>query len=316
MSSQPPLQRDQLEPLLNTLTSWLSNESINRLSVGSKIVGGSDTGELCISVGVQHKRAVADLGPNDFAIPKTVDLHILNPDGSIVAVAVPTDVVQVGTIRALEQAVQISPRARPAPGGYTIAVVAGNATQSVGTLGANTVYGGRYMMLTNNHVISKNGNIGATVYQPVYAQQGNALTKVTNFIRVVVYADPNQRDPTYNINDLAWAEIDPKDGAPEITQIGIPKGIRAPVQGEEVRWIGQETATVQKAKIASVETRLKAQFNVDGVSWAWFQHVVALDAGTVAHGDSGAAVVATSDMKIVALIFAGGDKNVGYAARL
>jgi hypothetical protein len=316
MPSQPPLQRDQLEPLLTTLASWLSNESINRLSVASKIVGGRDTGQLCISVGLQRKRALEELGPNDFAIPPTVELHIQNPDGSIVAVDVPTDVVEVGMIEAARQTVVVSPRARPAPGGYTIAVKTGESSQSVGTLGANIVYGGRYRMLTNNHVISHNGNIGVTVYQPEYAQQGNDLTKVEDFIPMVTYPDPNQPSPTRNTHDLAWAAIDPHVGASEIVHIGKPTGIRAPVLGEEVRWIGESTAAVQKAKITSVETMAKIKVHMGGGRWAWFHHVVEFDGGTAAQGDSGAAVVATSDMNIVALIFAIDGNKAGYAARI
>jgi hypothetical protein len=316
MSRQPPLQRHDVEPLLTTLVSWLSNESINRLSVGYKITDGRETDTLCISVGVQRKRPLGELGPKDFPIPSTVELHIQNPDGSIVAVDVPTDVIEVGTIQAARQAVEISPRARPAPGGYSISVRMSESSQSIGTLGANIVFGGRYRMVTNNHVISHNDNVGGTVYQPKDTPPGNDLTTVEGFIEVTTYVDPTQPNPVMNTHDLAWAAIEPAQGAEDIFQIGRPTGIRAPVIGETVSWIGQKTAAVQRARIATVETEAKVKFHMGGGRWAWFHHVVTFDGGVVEQGDSGAAVVAASDMMIVALIFANDAHKAGYAARL
>ena len=56
-------------------------------------------------------------------------------------------------------------KVRPTVGGYMISVAAGwfaDARQ----LGVNMQYNGALSIVTNNHVIAKNGNVGSSVYQP------------------------------------------------------------------------------------------------------------------------------------------------------
>jgi hypothetical protein len=305
------LVREDVEPLIKSLHPWLSSETINLLTVGTKEVNGRDTGEVCVVVGVERKKRMSELGPNDFPVPPTVELHIQNPDGSILAVDIPTDVVEVGPIRKLS----LHDRVRPVPGGYQISVSAGIFSESGGTLGANVVYNGQFRLITNNHVISNNGNVGSTVYQPEYALWGNSLTTVEGFVPVTTYPTKTQPHPVMNTQDIAWALMNPTDGATNITQIGQPTGIRAPVVGEAVRWIGKKTGTVQNATIASITTSAVLLWG-GTTEYAWFQNVVTFNGGVADQGDSGSAVVATADMMIVAQIFATGPPNVPYATRI
>ena len=310
--SRRQLTAEEIEPLLGSLSPWLSSPSINRLTVATKVVDGRDTGQLCVTVGVERKARPWELGVNDFPVPPSVELHLQDVDGSIVAVDIPTDVVEVGVIRT----VAMTDRIRPTPGGYQIAVPRGMFGEGTGTLGANIVYRGTFRMITNNHVISNNGNVDGTVYQPEWALWGNSLTTVAGFIPVTTYPNRDEPNPTYNTCDLAWGDIAVTDGATNIAGIGQPAGIRAPVAGEAVRWIGQNTGVVQRANIASITGRNKIDFGSTGTNWAWFQNVISFDAGAVSQGDSGSAVVAMSDMKIVGLIFANDVTGAGYATRI
>jgi hypothetical protein len=302
----------EVSPLLAGLRDWLSTPSINRLTIGTKIVDGHDTGQLCVTVGVERKRRRWELGENDFPIPPTVQLHVQQADGQLLVVDVPTDVVEVGVITTAG----LRDRARPAPGGYQIAVNSGVLSEATGTLGANIVYNGKYRLITNNHVIADNGNVGATVYQPDWALWGNALTTVTGYVPVTTYPTKTQPHPVYNTTDLAWADIDIQSGASNITNIGQPTGFRQPVLGEAVRWIGKSTGVVQSTTIRSITDQVVIDFGRAGNQWAFFQNVIAFNGGSLQSGDSGSAVVAMSDYRIVGLIFAGDGIGTPYACRI
>ena len=307
-----PLTYEDVEPLLKTLSPWLTSDGINLLSVDSKVVGGRDTGEVCVRVGIERKKRMSELGPNDFPIPPAVELHIQNPDGSIVSVGIPTDVVEIGELRTA----QLDQRVRPAPSGYQIAVDSGIFGEATGTLGANIVYKGRLRLLTNNHVIAKNGNIGSNVYQPGWALWGNTLTTVEGFVPVTTYANRNQPNPVYNSEDLAWAAVDSKESDTTITMIGQPTGFRDPVVGESVCWVGKTTATVQRTTIKGIKSLAVIPSWGRTGEYAWFENVVTFNGGVAAEGDSGSVVVATTDMKIVAQIFAMNDAGDPYATRI
>jgi hypothetical protein len=303
---------DDVEPLLPSLRSWLSSPTITHLTVGTKYVRGHDTGLLCVTVGVERKIRNWELGPNDYPVPPTVALHVQEPDGTVLSADVPTDVVEVGVI----STAGYNDRLRPTPGGYQIAVNRGLLAESNGTLGANIVYNGVFRLLGNNHMLADNGNIGATVYQPDWALWGNSLTTVTGFTPVITYPTKTEPHPVFNDCDLAWCDIDIANGASNVSGIGQPTGIRAPVLGEAVRWVGMRTGVVQRTTIASITGQSKIDFGSAGNQWAWFQNVITFASGTVAQGDSGSAVVAMSDMRIVGLIFANNAAKAGFATRI
>lgn len=294
-----PLTHQDIEPLLMSLRDWLSNKNINGLYVGMKKVAGKETGQLALIVEVEKKKPNSQLNQDDLPIPPEVELQVQAPDGTITSHMIPTDVVEVGVIRACV----LNQKVRPTPGGYQISTVMSFfGSETTGTLGANIVYGGRYRLLTNNHVIAQNNNSGGTVYQPDAGLFGNDLTTVTSYYPVTTYPDKNQINPVYNITDLAWCDVTPLEGAAHITQIGQPTGFRAPVINDQVRWIGKKTAAVQNTVIHSINGLMRTEFTSG--QWAWFRNVIRFGGGFVQQGDSGAAIVAVNDMRILGLIFA------------
>jgi len=305
------LDREQIEPILNTLQPWLSNENITGLTVGMKAVDGQETDQLAVVVHVVEKKAGSDLGAADNPIPPLVELHVTEAATGLPRIEmVPTDVVEVGVLRACV----LDQKVRPTPGGYQVSVSAGWFAEATGTLGVNITWGGRFRMLTNNHVIANNGNSGSTVYQPDWALWGNGLSTVAGCVPVVTYANRAQPNPVVNTTDFAWCDIAAADGDPAIHQIGVPAGIRAPAVHDPVRWIGKQTAVVQQATVASTAGRFVIEFEPG--RWAWFKDCITFNGGMVAQGDSGSAVVATGDTRVVGLIFANDAQQHAYAVRI
>lgn len=288
--------------LIEAVKPWLSRRNIVGLDVGPKTVDGQVTDVRSIVVHVVRKMPADELGAEDFPIPEQFAAHTLAGDGTVREVTVPTDVVEVGEVR-LDINDQ---RIRPAEGGYQIRA---ENMPGTGTLGVNIVWASKYRLMTNNHVIACNGNAGADVYQPSTGVN-NKIGTVNGFIPVVTYPSPTQPHPHYNTQDLAWTYLTPATGSPEITQIGVPRGVRAPVQGESIVLVGKQTGTVQKASIASVAYTTKTEWPAAG-SWAWFDTMIRLDAKITQPGDSGSAYVALSDGAVVGIHIGGNIYSFG-----
>jgi len=285
------LTAKQLEPFLHNLRGWLSKPNIVGLHVGPKTVGGQETSRPSIVVHVVRKLRPEALGPGDFLIPSSVEMHVQEPNGDISTVSVPTDVIEVG----VERLQVLNQRVRPAPGAYQIqaANIAGT-----GTLGVNIVWAGKYRLLTNNHVISENGNLGAFVYQPEPGRD-NVLGTVDGYVPVTTYPGKDTPHPLFNQQDLAYCNVTPERASPDILELGKPRGLRAPVDGEWVRLIGKQTARVRRARIVSTKAYKVIEW-MPG-RWAFFDHIVQLDSVVTQPGDSGTAYVAESDGRVVGL---------------
>lgn len=289
--------REQIESLAQSCSHWLSDPNIHGIFVEEKQTGGKQTGVLAIVAYVAEKKA--GLSAADTPIPPHVELHVQAPDGTVSTELVPTDVVEKPPFRLAA----LDSRVRPAPGGYMIGPAGGLLSATGGTLGVNITWQGRFRLLTNNHVIADNGNAGGTVYQPTQSiLRDNSLSTVAGFVPVVTYANRRQPNPVRNKYDIAWCEMTQAIGSPNISGIGVPQGIRAPVNGEAVQWIGRKTGTVQSTTISTVAGQIAIEFVTN--EWAWFEGVIQFNGGSVAPGDSGAAIVATSDNNVVGLIFA------------
>jgi hypothetical protein len=303
------LKQEHVERALVSLRHWLSRDNIQAMHVGRKKVNGQETDQLAVIFEVEEKKPLHALGED--RIPPRIEIHTQSPGGEVAQVSVPTDVVEIGKLKlaALDQ------RVRPTPGGYKITADASWFTESAGTLGVNIVWGGKFRLLTNNHVIAHNNNDGGSVYQPESVLFGdNKLSTVAGCYPVITYKDRNKVNPAFNTFDLAWCDIDPSKGSTTITTIGVPTGIRRPVVNEPVQWIGQKTGVVQNATIASITAQAVTEF-VDG-EWAWYQDVIRLNGGIVRQGDSGSAIVATNDMNVVGLVFANNNLNQGYGCMI
>lgn len=277
-------------PALDTAKPWLSRPNVVGVGLGPKLRDGRDTGEPAVVVFVETKQA-----DPEFLVPATAD-------------GLPTDVQETGPnhLEVLNQKV------RPVPGGYQIAA---DNMPGTGTLGVSIVYGGRYRSLTNNHVIAKNGNEGAAVYQPD-KRADTAIGTVDGMTPVVTYATDREPNPTYNRQDLAWTYTDQAVASPDIHLIGRPTGIRAPVVGEQVQLIGKQTARVRTARVQDVRTALVVEW-AKGTSrpWAYFEQIIRLDQVVTQPGDSGTAYVATSDLAVIGL-HVGANRAYSWGCRL
>jgi hypothetical protein len=290
--------REQIESLAKSYSHWLSDPNIHGIFVEEKQAGGKGTGALAIVVHVSEKKAT--LSDTDTPIPPRVELHAQAADGTVSIEQVPTDVVESEPPRLLA----LDGRIRPAPGGYEISVPSSLLDERPGTLGVNIVWQGTFRLLTNNHVISANGNVGGTVYQPAQdVITDNSLATVTSYLPVVTYANRSQPNPVFNQYDIAWCDISTTLGATNIAEIGVPTGIRAPTAGEAVKWIGAATGQVQSTTINTLSGQLVLEFTSG--QWAFFNNVITFNGGSSQQGDSGAAIMATSDNQIIGLIFAG-----------
>lgn len=294
-----------LEPVLEAAKPWLSRPNIVGLGIGSKITGGRDTGEPAVLVFVERKQPAAEA---DFVVPATLSADRLAADGTLSPVEVRTDVQETGPI----QTHVLNQRVRPVPGGYQIEAANIGGT---GTLGVNIVWATKYRAMTNNHVLASNGNLGAPVYQPDKAND-NAIGTVSGYVPVVTYADGSQPNPHYNVQDLAWVDISPATGDPEIHRIGRPSGMRAPRPGEEIEMIGKTSGVVQRSRIADIASKARLNWAPGTAKpYAWFERLVRLEDPLSRPGDSGAAYVATSDKAVVAINI-GGSGAFSYGCQL
>lgn len=289
--------------LVEAAKPWLSQPNVVGVDVGTKVVDGRDTGERAVVVHVVKKRT--QLAADDFPIPATVAGHHHGEDGALQEFELPTDVVETG-----EFVLQINDqKVRPTEGGYQIQA---DNIGGTGTLGVNIAWATRYRMLTNNHVLSNNGNMGAKVFQPSPNGTNTQIGTVDGYVPIVTYPTANQPMPHYNNQDLAWCDINPAVGGPAITQIGIPTGVRAPVLGEAVVLVGKQTGSVQRSTIASITYAVTMQFPPGSGRYAWFDSLIRLSGNVTQAGDSGSAYVSLTDAKVVGIhMGASGAYSVG-----
>jgi trypsin-like peptidase len=311
-----PLTREHAATTLDSVFHLLSRPNIHTIDVLPKVVHGEATDELAVVVTVAKKKHLHQLDDDDYPIPKVIEVTVVDAGGDLTTELVGTDVVEGPPIReaALDEKV------RPTVGGYMISIVADWLNDATGTLGVNIDYNGALSIVTNNHVIAKNGNVGSWVYQPdpglVFQ---NSVATVTGYLPIINYGNPHQVNPVVNEYDFAWANIAQNLAALNIKDIGQPVGTRAPVLHERVRWIGKTTGTVQQATIASITT-ITTYASGQG-RWAWWRNLIDLTgvvpgqpAGQVRQGDSGSALVA-NDMNIVGLVTFNNAHLNGYGTR-
>jgi hypothetical protein len=288
--------------LVKAVQPWLSKPNIVGVDIGEKTVAGRATGQRAIIVHVVKKLHKNKLGAEDFLVPATFAAHRLDVAGQVQESRIPTDVVEVGEVHLDVN----NERLRPAPGGYQIAAA---NLPGTGTLGVNIVWAGKYRLMTNNHVISHNGNLGADVYQPT-GGSGNKLGTVDGYIPVINYPRQNELFPHFNNQDLAYSNLNPAVGSPEIAQIGTPPGLRAPIVDEQIVVVGAQTGEVRKATIKSIIYSTTLEWPSPG-RWAWFESLIRLDTKVTVSGDSGSAYVALTDGKVVGIHIGGGQFSFG-----
>jgi hypothetical protein len=267
----------------------LSRSDVVSIDVRHKTTCGKPTGDLALVVGVVTKlprRAV----PAAARIPDRVRART-----SRGIIELPTDVVEEGVIRALA-----------AQGGDVVQTQGLNRN---GSLGVNITYQGAYRLLSCAHVLTAFDPqfVGAMIkYAADELGTFQDLVPVSGQMAATYYDNPNEPNPAYNVFDLAWADITQAQGDPAIKQIGTPAGIRAPVLNEQVRVYGAISQSLETTTVTSLtdQYRSKSRSSTGQDIYMWWQNGIGLDAMAAAFlpGDSGSAVVATSDNMVIGLL--------------
>jgi hypothetical protein len=300
----------------------LGKPNVIGVGTGFKQVHGGETQELCVIALVRRKIPKAGL-PADSLVPAEV-------------AGIPTDVVEVGELRAL----QTSPRDRwrPAPAGVSL----GHYQVTAGTFGVvvRDQANGERLLLSNNHVIanSNNASPGDPVLQPGAADGGrvenDTLAELVRFCPLefnnqpgscgiaasfaalgnllaslagskhqvqVVRADPQAT----NLVDAAVARpLDDSQILDEIMEIGPVTGTTLPILGMGVRKSGRTTGFTT-GTITVLDTTVEVSYGLGRT--AQFENQIVTTAMSQG-GDSGSCLMDGDSSLAVGLLFAGSDQ--------
>jgi hypothetical protein len=294
------------------------------VGVGYRERGGRIVDELCVVAMVRRKLPASALKPDDL-VPKLVS-------------NVPTDVVEVGVLRAMQAR---TGRFRPAPGGVSI----GHYQITAGTLGCvvRDRTSGDRLILSNNHVLAdiNAGRAGDPILQPGSYDGGvegkdmiavlerfiplrfkeapstcgvaNLFQGTVNFLARLVGSTHRMR--AYRVNLNAVNQVDaalarPLDEAmvlDEIIDIGVVGGITPPSLGMNVRKSGRSSGFTT-GQIRVLDASVQVEYD---------NHVADFDGQIVTGamsqpGDSGALLVAGDGLLAVGLLFAGSQQATVY----
>ncbi|MEP7101109.1 MAG: hypothetical protein ABI781_11405 [Burkholderiales bacterium] len=169
-------------------------QNVVGVGVGTKFSNGKETSTKCVRFYVGQKIGQDALAANDL-LPKEID-------------GIPTDVIVTGKFRLLDTAADNKKRRRPVRPGTSIGFKfpppkAGFVM--AGTFGAIVSKGGKFYVLSNNHVLSENGLValGSPIFQPGLLDGGNEATdqiaRLTKFIAI--------KGTGFNKVDCAIAEL-------------------------------------------------------------------------------------------------------------
>lgn len=298
----------------------LSKPNVVGVGTGYRSRAGRAVGELCVVALVRQKIPRAGL-PRQDLVPAEVG-------------GIPTDVVQVGHIKALAARTD---RWRPALGGVSI----GHHLVTAGTLGSvvRDASSGERLILSNNHVLANNNQaqIGDAILQPgrvdggqtgtdtiatllryepirfnesqatcelalAFAQLGNRVARMMGSKHRVkaFYSDPDAS----NLVDAACARpVDETEVLDEILELGAVNGILPPDLGMNVRKSGRTTG-LTTGRIVVMNVTVDVDY---GDGSARFEDQI-VTSPMSQPGDSGSLLVAGDALKAVGLLFAGSDQ--------
>jgi len=284
---------------------------------GFKATEGRVVARLARVVLVARKLEPAALRAQDF-IP-------LEHDG------MPTDVVEVGRLRALQARTD---RWRPAPGGVSI----GHGDVTAGTLGCivRDQVGGGPLILSNNHVLANSnaGEEGDPIYQPGRYDGGTeAIARLLRWVPIVFTEEPGEcplakgaaaianaaaallgsnhrlqsvrRQAATNLFDAAVARPLSDDLVKEdILGLSQPTQLMLVIPLEEELWKSGRTTGLTVGRAHVVDATVDVDYGAGRT--ARFEGQVV--AGPMSQGgDSGSAVLDTG-YRLAGLLFAGSDQ--------
>ena len=284
----------------------LSTPNVVSISYCDEKKDGKKTGRKVLCFGVVKKLQPKHIAKPDVLLPKSVSFENENKK----VVEIPVQVVEDGEIVSLATYKRESQ-------------VKTEGINASGSLGVNTQYKGHYRLLSGAHVLTefKDANIGKKIYarhEPVDAFEDTGAT-VTGHVAVSLYDTNTEANPTLAKQDLAWADVTVQQGDSKIKDIGNVGTIRDPVLNEKVQFYGGMSEELQDdMEVIDISTTAIVKFNIGGATkYGYFEEVVKidLDAALPLSGDSGSAVIAKSDNKIVGIMMSMG-MLYGYFTKL
>lgn len=288
----------------------LARQNVVGVALGTKYVGGQDTGDRALTVLVERKMP-GELLSEDDRVPGELD-------------GMTTDVQEVGVIQAgggpvldaIDPAAaatqEVGPftlrqRARPAFGGLSIGhfqITAGTLSTCCYDLNPFPSVPGRYYVLSNNHVLanSNNANIGDPILQPGPFDGGtipnDVIARLTRFVPIRFIAGGQA---PCNFVDCAIAEGRFEDLDRRIYWVGDVKRIFvAPTVGMVVEKCGR-TTNFTTGTVTNINATVDV--NYGGGQVARFCNQI-ITSNMSAGGDSGS-LVCDLDEGAVGLLFAG-----------
>jgi hypothetical protein len=304
----------------------LEKPNVVGVGIGMKETRGEKTGEMSMVIMVRQKLPLEGLR-SGVAVPAVVD-------------GVPTDVIEVGDLRALQSRTD---RWRPAPGGVSI----GHYQITAGTLGCvvRDRQSGARLILSNNHVLANSNDAtpGDLILQPGPTDGGqapanrigvlerfcpiqfsesepscgiaNSVVEVGNAIARLLGAQHRllaKRIDRQAVNqvDAALARPDnPADVLDEIYQIGTVSGIATGTLGMPVRKSGRTTG-LTTGSINVIDATVNVSYGTGRTATFENQFV----AGPMSQGgDSGSLVVDGDSLRAVGLLFAGSEQSTIFS---
>jgi hypothetical protein len=278
----------------------VDTKNVVAVGISEKVSHGKPTGTLALTFYVERKLPLSKMKAS-VAVPPAVPEAISGPS------VIPTDVVALGKPR-LEVKDLKNPLAvrKPLQPGYSI----GTRDES-GTFGAVVTRDGKYLILSNSHVLANSGRgkKGDKIIYPGGADDGeipeDVVAHLFDFVKFKVGND------FLNRVDCAVAlPLDDRLGdlTSEIKGLFIPKGTTKAVRDMEVVKVGRTTGQT-KSRVRDVNFRLVVKY--PGVGLVGFLDQIFCTRYTN-HGDSGSLVVDTKTGKAVGLHFLGFPDKHGY----
>lgn len=284
--------------------------------LGYKVCQGEPTEEVSLIVSVVQKVPREQLAPGE-VIPEEVN-------------GMPTDVVEIGHVRALD-APDPKARYRPAQPGVSI----GHPQVTAGTFGFLVERDGDVFILSNNHVLANRNaaKIGDPIYQPGPVDGGTAsdriaaladfnpldfgeqpaqcnvaqtLARFINWSASVTGSshrmEPIRVTPGENAMDAALARPDAADlVSAQLLGLGLPTGLAEPALGSRVQKMGRTTGLTQ-GTISQIHVTVNVDF--EGKMTLFTDQVIATRMS--GPGDSGSGIL-DAEGRAVGLLFAGSE---------
>jgi hypothetical protein len=264
------------------------------LCVAEKVVHQSLAGTLCVKVYVQKKYPPAEI-QDENKIPETIN-------------GIPTDVEEVGRIRAWQASCTIKRRhhLQPAPCGVSV----GHMRITAGTIGAlvrgrGRVDDGRRYILSNNHVLANSNaaQTGDAILQPGPLDGG---TPAANHIGRLARFVPINFAGGENTVDCAIAEVEPGTVSSEICSIGTVRGTTPPLRDVTVFKHGRSTG-LTRGVITDVDADIRVDYEEAGEGLFINTIVIRGLPPTTPFSDGGdsGSMILDSQRRACALLFAG-----------